>query len=114
VIDPISMAVGAALLAVGHLTGRFRRRPVEPPPPPTCSCGGVLSLHDPETGVCHHQVQRPKKWNSAGKPTSFEFVPCGCRQYDGPERLPSFYVPPVALPPPSPSSGGPDVVESRT
>lgn len=99
VIDPISMAVGAALVGVGVLVGRKNRKRGVPPPQPKCSCGHGLAEHNPKTKACHAQVRRESGWRKGdGAANEWIWVPCTCQQYVGPEHISSIYVP-EALPP---------------
>ena len=59
-MEPVSLVVGAALLAAGFLAGRIgRRRPPAPPanPQPVCGCGHALSQHDTETNTCYAELR---------------------------------------------------------
>lgn len=100
-LDPISLAVGGGLLAVGWIAGRLARlrsRPAVPTTPrPVCTCTHPLSSHAKD-GTCHSTVERTKKWDNSGYPVAFEHVPCTCQQYVGPKPLDELYVPPI-LPP---------------
>lgn len=77
------MLEGAAILLVGVIIGRFlpSRRPAYRggDAKPICGCKHDRSYHDPETGLCHGRV-----WED-GSP-----VGCTCRQYGGPEPLPTY------------------------
>ena len=58
-MEPVSLLVGAALLAAGFLGGRIsRRKPTPPPaaPAPLCGCGHTLSQHDTETNTCYAEL----------------------------------------------------------
>lgn len=83
--DPVSLAIGGCLLAIGWIVGRIERtRSVEPESPVAiCTCRHPLSSHAKD-GHCHASVERAKKWDS-GYPTSFEHVPCACQHYVGPK-----------------------------
>lgn len=97
-MDPISLAVGAALLVAGFLAGRFRR-PNRTPKEPTyqCTCKHYLSDHDPQTGVCHGTNQQ--KVYQDGTFRHFDTVPCTCRNYVGPKPLELTYLSMPPLPP---------------
>jgi hypothetical protein len=96
-IDPISLVVGAGLLAAGFLAGHLtarrsaRRRP-DGPQEPVCGCTHHRALHDPETGECHERVKVP-----LGGGGGYSWELCLCRQYVGPEPIGSMWVPPVAI-----------------
>jgi hypothetical protein len=84
-MDPISLAVGAALLAAGWLSGRVtRRRPpaAAAPSGPTCGCGHSLALHDRQEGIRNGEVRREHYWDD-GSRNGYEWVECTCRQYTG-------------------------------
>ncbi len=54
-LDSLDMVIGAALLAVGWVTGRFRRPAPPPADPYHCSCGHSLSHHSPNgANRCEH------------------------------------------------------------
>lgn len=95
--DPVTLATGAALLAVGFLAGRLRRPPSRPPEP-VCSCHHAYAHHDLDTKACNAQVPRDV-YNSAGRRVDVTFVPCTCRHYDGPipveHLLHGPYLPPT-------------------
>ncbi len=98
--DPISLAVGAALLAAGHLTGwlagrRSTRRAAATPP--VCGCGHGLEQHDPDTKACHAQVRRDT-YNKHGDWVGDTYVACTCRQYVGPTPVEQLFNTPI-LPP---------------
>jgi hypothetical protein len=98
-MDPLSLLVGAALLAIGFLGGRLgRRRPGLPPPmTPVCGCGHALSLHDRETFTCYAELRRDNH-DKRGRWTGHSWVPCTCRQYIGPRPIDEVFAPRV-LPP---------------
>lgn len=94
-IDPISLAVGAAILAVGFLTGRLSRRRVkDDPAKPVCGCGHSLAEHDRDTDRCHAQIRRDK-YDSIGDWVGHTWVPCTCRRYVGPQPVESLWMPPI-------------------
>jgi hypothetical protein len=69
-MDPISLAVGAVILGVGFLAGRFRR-PRRTPTPYMCTCKHPFSQHDPTTRKCHEKLGMDRAES------------CRCRQYVG-------------------------------
>lgn len=92
-IDPASLIVGALLFIVGAGTGERRRRAPKPPRRPEllCSCGHGYGTH--EAGArCHGQEERPF-YLAHGVRNGFEWAPCPCRFYDGPEPLPRTWSP---------------------
>ncbi len=89
------LTAGAGLLA-GLLVRR--RRPATPKSPePICPCGGSVSFHEGGTGRCHHQVKRAKKWDGFGSAIAYEWVPCACQHYAGPELVSSITMQPTAF-----------------
>lgn len=76
-IDPLSLAVGGGLLALGWLAGRFRR-PARAPAPYTCTCLHPLSDHDKKTKACHARTFQRRT-----QTTHSRYVDCTCRQYVG-------------------------------
>lgn len=83
------MITGALIFFGGLLAGLVvrslpRRRSAAPTP--TCQCRHPRSQHDPESNKCHDQVHR----SSTGQRTS-RWEQCPCRQYVGPEPLPTFF-----------------------
>lgn len=55
--EPVSLATGATLLAVGYLAGHLRRR-ASPPPKAICSCDHTYAHHHLDTKACNAQVPR--------------------------------------------------------
>lgn len=94
-------------VTIGFGRGRSKEREKSAKPPKLlCTCEHGLGTHD-DCGPCHGQVKRPNKW---GKMTGYsgsdheigwEYVPCPCTRYDGPEAPMSVlnWRPPPALPP---------------
>jgi hypothetical protein len=82
-MDPISLAVGAALLATGWLTGRVRRgRASAPVPAWECGCGHSFALHNRETSECTGETKR-EHYTVTGARNGYEWVQCSCRRYVG-------------------------------
>ena len=98
-MEPISLLVGAALLVVGFLAGRWQRKPAPPPPQmtPLCGCGHPLSQHDREHNTCHAELRRDS-FDRRGRWAGHTWVPCTCRQYVGPRPIDEVFVPRL-LPP---------------
>ncbi|MGY1839105.1 MULTISPECIES: hypothetical protein [unclassified Modestobacter] len=98
-MEPVSLLVGGALLAVGFVAGRLgRRRNVGPAlPQAVCGCGHPLSQHDPEQGICHSEVARDA-YTKRGKWAGHTWVSCSCRQYVGPRPIDEVFAPRL-LPP---------------
>ena len=100
-MEPVSLVVGAVLLAVGYLAGRLGRRRPSPPPLPqaVCACGHPLSQHDPETTACAAEVARDA-YTKRGRWAGHTWVACSCRQYIGPRPIDEVFTPRL-LPPTS-------------
>jgi hypothetical protein len=87
-MDPISLAAGAIILAIGSLggfvVGRVTGRTKTSPPPSlyTCTCDHPLSAHDPKTGRCADQV-----WRRGSFDVMADWDKCPCRQYVGERPL---------------------------
>lgn len=89
-MDPLTLFVGGGLFAVGVLIGRAMR--VKPPkdPGPVCTCGHGYGQHE-QAKKCHGEEMRSRY--SAGSWTGYEYAPCPCLSYDGPEPLPKVWTP---------------------
>jgi hypothetical protein len=98
-VEPISLLVGAVLLAVGFAAGRWGRRTATPPRPvtPLCGCGHTLSQHDIEAHTCHAELRRDT-FDRRGRWAGHSWVPCTCRQYVGPRPIDEVFLPGL-LPP---------------
>jgi hypothetical protein len=97
-LDPIGLLVGAGLLVVGYLVGRFagpRKR--DDAPTATCDCGHGLALHNRDTDRCHAEVGRPQH-NQHGEVVGYDYMPCACRRYVGP--VPADQIVPMRILPP--------------
>jgi hypothetical protein len=98
-MDPLSLAIGAACVAVGYALGEIPGRRPKTDPAPICPCKHSIAVHDPETKQCREQERRDR-WDSAGDWVGYDYVPCPCRRYLGPELLADVWSPGIALPPP--------------
>jgi hypothetical protein len=99
IFDPISLAVGAALIVSGYGAGRVHRPRKQPDTPTaTCGCGHALAHHDCETNECHGQLLRKASRNKHGDYIGDQWVPCTCRQYVGPRPMEHLFSMPL-LPP---------------
>lgn len=79
--DP-AMLADAAIFLGGMLAGRAwpARRRRQKAVKPVCGCKHAASYHDPQTKECHEQI------------FAYDNVyRCACRQYTGPEPLPTVY-----------------------
>jgi hypothetical protein len=100
VIDPISLAVGAGLLAAGALLGRLTKRggnkpdQSEPKSEPICGCGHSLAKHERDTERCRGEDGRDR-YNDRGHWMGHEWVPCTCQRYVGPQPVESLWLPPI-------------------
>jgi hypothetical protein len=76
---------------IGSAIGNMVRRPKKPGPvgpvPAVCSCVHGYGIHE-DGKACGGQIQRTRSGNLPG----FEWVPCPCKVYDGPEPLPRLWV----------------------
>lgn len=88
--DPLSLAVGGALLAAGWFLGRVGHRssPQTPggAPEVVCSCGHGYGSHA-HGGQCQAEVRRLRN----GCTSTYDWVACPCLSYDGPEPLPRVW-----------------------
>jgi hypothetical protein len=93
--DVAAFAVPAAMGFLGGLVGaRLTRRPPLPKTPALlCSCDHGYGIHA-EGGLCRAQVRRVRN----GCTSVYDWVPCGCLVYDGPEPLPRVWTSPGGLP----------------
>lgn len=98
-MDPVSLGVGAGILSlgmfIGFLVGVSARRPGpgQSRVLPICACEHPYGAH--VNGECQEDVERPF-YNTLGTRNGYEYVPCPCRRYTGPEPLSSdIWVPPM-------------------
>jgi hypothetical protein len=101
-VEPLSLVVGGALLAIGYVSGRLaarraRRSRVPATPVAVCGCGHSLSEHDPKADTCHAEVARPA-YDRKGRWAGNDWVACRCRQYIGPRPIDEVFAPRL-LPP---------------
>lgn len=97
-MDPLSLAVGAGILAVGMLAGYLRgrrdRRPTDPEP--ICGCGHHRAMHDGGgSGKCVKALGRRETFSADGRYIGLQPYHCSCQQYVGPEPISSMWTPPV-------------------
>lgn len=82
-MDPISLVVGAALLAAGWLAGRIRRRTSAASTESyTCGCEHSYALHDRKSDECVGEVRR-RHYYKNGARNGWEWAKCPCRRYVG-------------------------------
>jgi len=88
---------GAGILLSGIAVGRFwpARRKEPKPTKAVCGCRHELSFHDADTRQCHG-TNRKSVYDSYGEWVGYQDVACTCRQYTGPEPLPSYYAPEIS------------------
>jgi len=94
------MIEGALILLAGIIAGVILRslpprRQAPKPVEAVCGCTHHYSLHDPQTGACNSLVQ-VARYSSGGSWTGYDYAPCACRRYSGPEPLPQFFAPEIA------------------
>lgn len=79
-VDPLSLAVGAVIFAVGYVSGRVGRahRTRKPADPYVCGCQHHFAVHDPKTNACNASVYRGG---------GYGYKPCACKQYVGERPL---------------------------
>lgn len=84
------------LTAGAGLLGGFilRRRPVPKMPEAICPCEHSVAFHEAGVGRCHGQEQRGR-YNKLGEWTGYEYVPCACQHYAGPELISAVTMRPV-------------------
>jgi hypothetical protein len=98
----LEMLTGGALFAAGsaatYLYFRFAPSkaltPIEPSPEPICGCEHHLSLHDPTNGGCSGKAREGLKYTN-GRMTNWNWIPCPCKQYVGPQPLTTIYAPEI-------------------
>jgi hypothetical protein len=99
----LEVVLPTATATAGFILGLAVRRPrpagAQVSPPPICPCGGPISFHEGGTGRCHHQVERACKWDLYGGELAYEWVPCGCLHYAGPELVSSITMQAVSMRP---------------
>jgi hypothetical protein len=86
---PVLSLIGGA--GAGALLGRRARPPVVDRP--VCPCGHVISAHEraDSSGPCTEQVRR-EHYLKGGSRNGWEWVPCACLRYAGPELLSAYQV----------------------
>lgn len=96
-IDPISVAIAAAVFVGGWLTGRHARLKRAPrrQPEPWCLCEHQYGAHDPETGACGTQDTERFQEHPGGMYADV-WVTCPCVRYTGPQPIEQYWVPPSA------------------
>jgi hypothetical protein len=53
-----------------------------------------MALHDQESKRCHGQTKR-EHYMRLGDRNGWEWVPCQCRRYLGPEHIADVWAPPI-------------------
>lgn len=86
------LTAGAGLL--GGLALRRRRPAVPKSPEAICPCEHSVAFHEAGVGRCHGQERRDRH-NKVGDWTGYEYVPCACQHYAGPELISPVTMRPV-------------------
>lgn len=89
-VEPLTLAVGGLLATGGYLLGR-RTRTTTSAPTSLCTCSHGYSIHD-NGGPCTAEIEQPHYWKT-GVREGYEWVPCPCKSYDGPDPLPRLWTP---------------------
>ena len=84
-IVAIVAAVALFVIVIGMVTWTDRREIKDKQGKPICGCDHHRAMHDPKTNECHG-----KDYEGNGV-----YARCTCRQYVGPEPLPSYYAPEI-------------------
>lgn len=85
-MDLLSMLADGGFVALGVIIGRYVKHRGSGHDAPThslCSCGHGYGSHL-DGKECGAEIRRPVPIYG------YEWVPCPCRTYDGPEPLPHF------------------------
>ena len=98
----LDLLAGGGLVAIsyiaGVISGRIRRRiTIDKDPDPICGCNHHLAMHDERTGRCSETVKTPSKYNGGGNAIAYEYMPCTCRRYVGPQVVETFIHPHLSL-----------------
>jgi hypothetical protein len=83
-----------ALILIGRLLPARRKGP-KAPPKPVCGCGHHFSFHDREARACGY-ASRPVVRSTSAITEYGDAMRCPCRNYAGPEPMPSYYAPEIA------------------
>lgn len=90
------LEIAGGILAIGFafrlLDWRPRQKPVKREGA-WCQCGHGLHDHDPETHRCHGRIKLYRYTAVTDEEVLDRYGDCTCRQYDGPEKLPEYYLP---------------------
>lgn len=60
-----------------------------------CGCTHHHAVHDPKTGTCNAAVPVPA-YDDRGGRVGYEYQPCACLRYSGPEPMPTYYAVEIA------------------
>ena len=83
-LELVDYLVAGAALLIGIGIGRRLRPRAWRPRGPVCSCRHGYGFH--EAGrACRAEVQRPAPATPFGSAPTWEWVPCRCQRYDGPD-----------------------------
>lgn len=99
-MDPVSVLFGAGIFAAGFAVRALYGRRLDRRPTgdagPMCGCGHSLATHDRDTNMCSAEVRR-KHYTHRGDRNGWEWMPCACLRYTGPEHIADVWAP--GLPP---------------
>lgn len=87
VVELFAVVGFSAVIAGGVAVLRNIKRK---PKGPICSCAHGYGTHEPN-GRCHGEIKRGRGMDG------YEWVPCPCQRYDGPQPLGEVWVPPMDL-----------------
>ena len=87
-IDPISIALGAALVLAGFVLGKVnRRKPISADPTICVGCGHSLTYRDPATGACTAVEVTQTSVFVNGDLDHYEDVLCNCKNHVNAEQM---------------------------
>jgi hypothetical protein len=99
-MDFLTALILLLVLLFGFMAGRMSKRQPKAlkSPKPICPCDHAISLHVDGIGKCMADLKRDR-YNSIGDRIGYNYVPCPCQRYMGPELVTSLWSPGIALPP---------------
>jgi hypothetical protein len=72
---------------LGRASGRKKERALaQRPIELVCTCGHGFGSHE-DGARCQAEIQRADKWDEYRDAKHWEYVPCPCRTYDGPDPM---------------------------
>lgn len=101
------MMLTLVIIVCAFISGAFFARlvitrPPKPPKPPQaiCTCGHGKGHHIDGKGACQGEEKREVRWwtDAWGStyPNKWDWFPCRCLSYTGPEPLPVFFSPEIS------------------